>query len=79
VVGGVNIAIAANAESKVSWYGVEMSKGAGLALGTTQLILYGASAAYGFVQQSRCRDLRKEVQSGTPPPPNTPPVDWGTE
>jgi hypothetical protein len=80
-VGGLNIAIAASVDndSKVRWYGVEMSRDAGLALGATQLILYGASAAYGFVQVSRCKDLRKEVQDTTPPPSNEPPVDWVTE
>jgi hypothetical protein len=80
-VGAVNIAIAAgaDAEAGVSWYGAEMSRGAGLGLGASQLVLYGASAAYGFVQLSRCRELQKEVQSGTPPPSNAAPVDWVSE
>jgi hypothetical protein len=79
--GVVNIAIAAtaDADTRVSWYGAEMSRDAGLGLGASQLVLYGAGAAYGFVQLSRCRELRKEVQSSAPPPSSAPPVDWVTE
>lgn len=54
-VGAVNIGIAANASpGKVAWYGVEMESGTGVALGITQLALFGAGAIYGFVQTSRC-------------------------
>jgi hypothetical protein len=79
--GGVNIAIAASvdADARVRWYGAEMSRDAGLALGASQLILYGAGAAYGFVQLSRCKDLRNEVQTRSPSPSSEPPVDWVTE
>jgi hypothetical protein len=60
--GAVNLAIAASADDKVSWYAVEMDKSTGVALGITQLAVFGAGAVYGFIETSRCGTLRKEVE-----------------
>jgi hypothetical protein len=63
-VGAVNIGIAANASpGKVSWYGIEMESKTGVALGVTQLALFGAGAVYGFVQTSRCNAYREKVRT----------------
>jgi hypothetical protein len=60
-VGALNIGIATSAApGKVSWYGVEMESGTGVALGITQLALFGAGAIYGFVQTSRCNAFLEE-------------------
>jgi hypothetical protein len=54
-VGAINIGVAANASpGRVAWYGMEMESETGVALGVTQLALFGAGAVYGFVQTSRC-------------------------
>ena len=84
LVGALNLGIAASAESdeKVRWYGAELDRGAGMALGVAQLALFGAAATYGFVQLSRCHDLRKEVLSGDgagPGRPTSPSADDGDE
>src|SRR5687767_15104274 len=54
-IGALNIGIATDASpGKVSWYGMEMDAEKGVALGVTQLGIYGAAAVYGFIQTSRC-------------------------
>jgi hypothetical protein len=66
-VGALNIGIAADASpGKVSWYGAEMESGTGVALGITQLALFGAGAIYGFVQTSRCNAFLDERQQEQP-------------
>jgi hypothetical protein len=66
-VGALNIGIAADASpGKVRWYGAEMDSGTGVALGITQLALFGAGAIYGFVQTSRCNAFLDERQQEQP-------------
>jgi hypothetical protein len=73
-VGALNFGIAADASpGKVAWYSIEMDAKKGMALGATQLALYGAAAVYGFVQTSRCSDLRDEVR-GKPEGPTWSPA-----
>ena len=67
-VGAVNIGISASADDQVRYYGVTMDKQAGLAIGITQLAVFGAAAAYGYVQASRCNALRREVHLESEPP-----------
>jgi hypothetical protein len=59
-VGLVNIGISASADRKVLIYGAETDKDVGLALGITQLALFGGAAVYGYVQSARCGALRAE-------------------
>lgn len=71
-VGGINIGISAAAEDEVRYYGVTMDKGVGLAIGITQLAVFGAAATYGFIQLNRCNQLRREVHLDSPPEPERP-------
>jgi hypothetical protein len=73
-VGALNLGIAASANSdeKIRWYTAELDPGTGMALGAAQLALFGAAATYGFIQLSRCYELRREVQSGGGARPGTP-------
>ena len=74
-IGGLNMAIAANASpGKVAWYGIEMDSDTGMALGATQLGLFGAGAVYGFIQTSRCNSLRKELEERPSSPEDGPAV-----
>jgi len=66
-VGAVNVGISAAADDQVHYYGVTMDKQAGLAIGITQLAVFGAAAAYGYVQASRCLELRREVHLDSTP------------
>lgn len=66
-IGAINIGVAASAgRGDVTWYGVRMDAGTGLALGLAQLGLFGASAVYGYVQTSRCRSYLAAVEERTP-------------
>jgi hypothetical protein len=63
-VGALNMGIAASASpGKVTWYGAEMDADTGMALGVTQLAIFGAGAVYGFIQTSRCSSLREELKA----------------
>ena len=73
-IGAINIGIAADASpGDVSWYGIEMDAEKGMGLGVTQLVVFGAAAAYGFIQISRCDTLREETR-GMPQGPTWSPV-----
>jgi hypothetical protein len=58
-VGVYNIGVSLAARDRVSIYGVERSKKAGLALGITQAALFGLGATYGYVQLARCSELSR--------------------
>lgn len=60
---------AARAESEgwnVDWIGFDMTPGTTLAIGATNFAVFGSSATYGFIQTSRCRALKEEVQANKP-------------
>src|SRR6187402_1620696 len=63
-VGVVNIAIAGSADSgdQVTWYGLDIGRDAGLALGISQAVLFGAGAVYGYVRASQCAAARKHYR-----------------
>ena len=65
-IGAYNTGLAASANEgdRIKAYGyLEMDRKAGLALGITQLTLFGAGAVYGFVQLARCEALDNERKS----------------
>jgi hypothetical protein len=88
-VGGYNIAVSAAADDKVRIYGGEVDKGVGLGLGIAQLAAFGIAATYGYIEATRCNELRHEqrvltddevaARPADPPPgpgmPPPPPAD----
>jgi hypothetical protein len=60
-VGVYNISVSAAAQDKVTMYGVPVDKTAGLTLGITQLVVFGAAATYGYIQAARCTGLQREL------------------
>ena len=60
-VGAYNMGISLAARNEVTIYTAPVDKGVGLALGISQLALYGAAATYGYIQAGRCNSLRAET------------------
>src|SRR4051812_24978211 len=65
-VGAYNTGVSLGATDEVAIYGIHMKRGAGLALGVTQLAAFGVAATYGFVQATRCHTLRAERHLDAP-------------
>ena len=63
LLGGMNLALSAASDNGGVVYGFPVKKKqVGVAIGVAQLVVFGTSAAYGFVQTTRCRKLEEQEE-----------------
>ena len=72
--GAVQIGIAASMDEGDRTSVFEMTSGTAMAVGITELAVFGAGAIYGFTQVARCKTLQREVER-TQGPTETPAAD----
>jgi hypothetical protein len=62
LVGAVQIGIGASMAEGERTSAFDMTSGTAIAVGVTELALFGAGAIYGYTQVARCKTLRREVE-----------------